>query len=342
MKTFKLLLILSLWGFISSLSAQTPDLYIRTGFRKFEQGDTAGSFLYLNKAILLDPQSPKGWLERGRLYSFANNLQSAFRDLDTAILKDPKYSPTYLLRAHLYEKMGQQELAVRDISRYILANPRDIDGYTYKINLWVALNSDRSVLLTADDLVNNNTDLGVAWKIRAQLREKYKDPIGAISDYDKALTLLKNDSICLHRLSILCFESGDMKNTVLASTNFLNLYPNHAELWFNLSEAQASLQDTLGSLNTVRKAVRVFPGEALLWFTKGYYELIKGDWNVAVQDFSTTLLLNFEEKNLAHFNRGLALLYLKKNQEACADFTIASTGTPAVTEASEYLLKYCK
>ena len=321
--------------------AQTQDLYINAGFRKMEEGDYSTALVYLNKAVQQDPTKAKGYYKRAVLKKMQGDLKSAILDLDTALFKESNYTPVHYLKAEILEGIGKREMALREISRYIQQNPRDLNGYEFKIDLLQKEQSDKAALLTAEDMVANNPDLALSWKTRGRIRESQLDGPGALKDYDKCLELAVQDSLCLIRRANLRFDMGEASGAASDYTAFLSRYPDYPDLWVNLSEARASIKDTLGAIRALDSALLKKVDDAGLFLSRGFYLLTQKKYEPAEMDYIRALDMNTEERALALFNKGLCIFYLDRKEEACKDWSEASNANPPVEEAKFWLKKYC-
>jgi tetratricopeptide (TPR) repeat protein len=333
--------ILSLIGIFSIVLAQTQDIYINAGFRRMEEGDYSSALVYLNKAVQLEPGKARGYYKRAFLKTMQGELKSAMFDLDTALLKEPDYSPVYYLRAEVLEGIGKREMALREISRYIQQNPRDLNGYEFKIDLLQKEKSERSALLTADDMVANNPDLSLSWKTRGRIRETQLDGPGALKDYDKCLELSGRDSVCLIHRASLRFDMGDAIGASIDYTAYLSRYPDNPDFWVNLSEARAIIKDTLGAIRALDSALLKKVDDPGLFLSRGYFLLTQKKYEPAEMDYIRALEMNTDERALALFNKGLCLFYMQRISEACADWNQAANATPHLEEARLWLKKHC-
>jgi|GEM_PF-6849393 len=338
----RLLNFLILLCFGVSVFAQTQDVYINAGFRKMEEGDYPLALLYLNKAVAFNPNLAKGYYQRAVLKSQKGDYKLAMADLDTAQLKEPGYTPIHFLRSKVYYAVGQPEMAHREISRYIHENPRDLSGYEWKIELHKKDNADRSALLTASDMVENNPDMLHAWKTRGLLRESALDALGAMQDFDRCLEINTLDSICLSKRAGLRFFSGDMAGAAEDYKRFLSKHPDYPDAWINLSEARVALKDTAGAVAALDTAMMFSENNVNLFMTRGYYLLTLKRYAQAEADYTSALMMPSDEKPVAWFNRGLCFHYMGKKADACHDWQQAAEANPPIEDAKKWIQKHCK
>jgi tetratricopeptide (TPR) repeat protein len=337
--------LLLLWIFLCfgvSVFAQTQDVYINAGFRKMDEGDYDLALLYLNKAVSLNPKLAKGYYQRALLKTRQGEFKKAMADLDTAQQKEPGYTPIHFLRSKIYHAINQNEMAQREISRYIHENPRDLAGYEWKIELHKKENADRSALITAGDMVENNPDMVLAWKTRGLLREAALDAPGALQDFDRCLEINASDSVCLYKRAGLRFFSGNMKGAADDYKRFLTKYPDYPDAWINLSEARVILKDTAGAVAALDTAMMFSENNVNLFMTRGYYLMTLKRYELAEADYTAALMMPSDEKPVAWFNRGLCFHYMGKKAEACHDWQLASEANPPIEDAKKWIQKHCK
>ncbi|MBU0487676.1 MAG: hypothetical protein KKA07_17745 [Bacteroidetes bacterium] len=83
-----------------------PELYNNRGLCKMETGDWGGALFDFTKLIQLEPESHKGYYNRGITKYFMNNPEAAIPDLDTALMINPDLVRALLFRGNSYFVLG--------------------------------------------------------------------------------------------------------------------------------------------------------------------------------------------------------------------------------------------
>ena len=100
---------------------KNPEAHILMGDALLEQNPTEGGapIKEYDKALELNPKSPKAVLRQGKLYSRARNYNLALEDYKKALTIDPNFAPAYIEMAELYHLAGQEAKALEALDKYL-------------------------------------------------------------------------------------------------------------------------------------------------------------------------------------------------------------------------------
>jgi tetratricopeptide (TPR) repeat protein len=103
---------------------KNPEAHILMGDNLLEQNPTEGGapIKEYEKALELNPKSPKAILRIGKLYSRARNYNLALENYKKAIGIDPNFAPAYREIAEIYHLAGQDAKALENIKKYLELN----------------------------------------------------------------------------------------------------------------------------------------------------------------------------------------------------------------------------
>ncbi|MGZ3864030.1 MAG: tetratricopeptide repeat protein [Bacteroidia bacterium] len=103
---------------------KNPEAHILMGDNLLEQNPTEGSasIKEYEKALELNPKSPKGMLRAGKLFSRARNYNLALDYYKKAIAIDPTFAPAYREIAEIYHLAAQESKALENIKKYLELN----------------------------------------------------------------------------------------------------------------------------------------------------------------------------------------------------------------------------
>lgn len=100
-------------------NAEIPLLYGDI-YTEMNNGTLAAEFY--NKALALDPTSPRAILSKGRLYYRATNYQGAKEEFEAIIKADPNYGPAYRQLGETCYRLGELEAAKNAYKKYLELN----------------------------------------------------------------------------------------------------------------------------------------------------------------------------------------------------------------------------
>lgn len=163
--------------------------------------------------------------------------------------------------------------------------------------------------------------------------------------YTEAISLLnplveKNPSVTVYRYNraVTYFNLKKYQEAIADYKILLEELPE-AEYAFQIGNAYEQMDSTLKAVSYFTKAISMDKDNYLYYFKRGTVHLKKSKFVNAIQDFNQSLLLNPEHDNSMH-NRGIALFYTKKYEQACEDWCNASRlGNP---HSTEHVKKNCK
>ena len=76
-----------------------------------------------SEAIRLDPDHPRGWIERGDLKARLGQYEGAIADYDRAIRVDPRSAAAYLNRSLVKSELGRHDEAIADLDQAMRFDP---------------------------------------------------------------------------------------------------------------------------------------------------------------------------------------------------------------------------
>jgi tetratricopeptide (TPR) repeat protein len=105
--------------------------YLRSGMRKYQEGDTQGALADYDQAIAIDPRFGMTYGVRGILKDEKlNDTQGALADFDKSISLSPNFALAYNYRAKLKaNKLNDLKGALADYNRVIAINSREPGAY---------------------------------------------------------------------------------------------------------------------------------------------------------------------------------------------------------------------
>lgn len=249
----------------------SPNKIFELGVYKYKNNDINGAIVYFKKMTELVPDFAGGHFYAGLCYYEQGNYNAAILYLNKSINLDP------LPEAYNYK--GWAEYYSKN---YIQA----IQDFTLQIE-------------------KSSLDDPIGYYNRGSAKLEVGDLYGAISDYQKAISIKPNFSMAYNNLGWVYYVKNQYidalkcvnKSIELDSTNSIAL-DSRAEIKFNMK-----------------------------------------DYNGSILDCNKSLQINPKLAN-SYFIRGRALYKLGKKSEACQDWSLA--GQFGKIEAYNYISKYCK
>jgi tetratricopeptide (TPR) repeat protein len=145
----------------------------------------------LDEAIRLDPKNAGAHSNRGLAHYAIGAYDRAIADLSEAIHLEPKDAITHFNRAEVFVRLGMQERALEDFNAAVALAPRLAPAYAAIGRIQAQLGHREEAIRDLEMALRldpKGAGVGV-YQVRADIRREGGDWSGALSDYDRAITL---------------------------------------------------------------------------------------------------------------------------------------------------------
>ncbi len=161
------------------------DAYLSRGFSYGKLGPNNRDMLEHSlsdyaKAIVLTPDEPHGYNNRGFTLLKLNEIDQAIADFDFALKLDPDAAYLFGNRGEAYLRKGELDKAISDTTRAIELNPGDADPFATRGDAWL-------------------------------LQKNYAK---AIKDYDSAIELNPTPADCFHDIDAIRAKREEAKKAL--------------------------------------------------------------------------------------------------------------------------------
>jgi tetratricopeptide (TPR) repeat protein len=281
---------------------KSADSYFNIGNKKYRRKEYKTSIQDFNKVIELDPN--KAWYYKYRGYSKSElqDYEGAIKDYDKAIELNPNVARVYIERASAKKELQDYEEALQDYNKGIDLHNKEVelnpDYYSRdnaSIKFWL---KDRELI--RNKVKGYEPNDAYAYRYRANLKTLKNDYQGAIEDYTKAIEIKSKDT----------------------------------EAYKGRAWAKSYLQDYNGAIEDFNKAIEINPNDGWVVIDRDFQTtLLSANQKVKLQDYigaiqdynkikwqrtATVIMLNHP---WAHFNKGMAKIYLGRKDSGCRDLS---------------------
>ncbi|HKC67556.1 MAG TPA: tetratricopeptide repeat protein [Bacteroidia bacterium] len=175
--------------FFIKMDSFNIDAYRKKAHYEYQLGDYENCLKDLNKVMMLKPNSPDIYCNRGMCYVFMKKTKEAIRDLDEAIKLEPDVAVNYLNRAYAKSDAKDYKGSILDLNKAIAIKPDYAKAFFNRGASEEKLNQLKEALQDYNKAIELNPFYLEAFFGRGALKYKLKDFKGAISDYDKVLKM---------------------------------------------------------------------------------------------------------------------------------------------------------
>lgn len=99
------------------------------GYKRHQEGDVMGAVEAYTEAIILEPEEPRSYFNRGIVYIKMGEHDKAIDDCNKVIALDPGYAEAYNNRGWAYFQKGLFDRAIQDCNQALLLDPNMAAAY---------------------------------------------------------------------------------------------------------------------------------------------------------------------------------------------------------------------
>jgi tetratricopeptide (TPR) repeat protein/S1-C subfamily serine protease len=313
-------------------------MFISRGHNKLDAGDKAAALLDFNKAISLDPNSARGYLNRGILnYRNGNSNSKTILDIDKAISLDDRSEVAYFLRANSKLQLGDNKGALLDAETGISLEPKSHLGYIARGNAKSQLGDRQGALLDFDKAIAVEPNQTYPFTNRGSFRAKLGDKQGSLSDFDRAASINPNESAIYSSRGAIKLNFGDKKGALVDYNRAILLDSKSFLGYVGRGFVREKLGDNPGALVDYDKSILIDPSFPLSLQYRGDIKLKLGDTKGALLDHEKLISLNIPKETGGYIGRGDVKLKLGDKQGALADYEKAIAIDPK--QARGYIVR---
>ncbi len=173
------------------LDPKRASAYLNRGAVRNAMGEFERAIDDLDLAIKLDAKNAGAYSNRGLAQYMVGDYDRAIVDLSQAIELEPRSAVTHFNRAEVFLRLGMRERALRDYQETVRLEPRLAPAYAAIGRIQSQLGHRDEAMRDFDMALRlDPKGMGVAvYPDRGNARREGGDWAGALSDYDRAITL---------------------------------------------------------------------------------------------------------------------------------------------------------
>jgi len=276
-------------------------------------------------------QSAKKHYKTGKAFQKSANYEDAAKEYTKAIDLNPNFVKAYIDRAFVYEKSGDLMEAASDYNKLTSLEPKKFDYFYHAGRLYYKLKKYDEAIekLNMATSISKKSHQAYEYKVKALLAKKdYKT---ALNECEKAIKLNPTDKN-FYSLGII---NENLGNHALAETNFkesVTKNPNYIKSFIELGFVQIKLEKLNDALNSANKALAIDSRSRMAYVLRSIIYKKKLDYPSAINDLSKLTLLYPNDENI-FFLRGVTYHEFNQFQNAINDFSKVISFNPENAEA---------
>lgn len=245
---------------------------------------------YISKSIDLEFQNSTSHLIKAKAFLGIDSLQPAIKELNIAYNINPNDYRALSLRGFTFGELGQNKNAINDLTKVINNDKADENDY-YNRGLY---------LLKSGDFIESESDL--------------KKSLSLKSNYIRSISLLA--------------VNYDLQNKLDSAESYINKGFKIDSNDFVLIKTKCSILKKRGEteklLSFLEEIIPKFPNSNFLINSRASSNNHIKNYKLALNDYDYLVKEKYKLKN-TYLNRGLLLIKMKKNEQACLDLNKAKS-----------------
>ncbi len=279
------------------------------------------------KAIEIDPDYTKAYIERGKLYDNAGNKDAAIEDFSKAVVFEPKNKELFYFLGKCYNEAGKYNQALGALNRASKLAKRELLPYQEKIKTLLALErferarevADTALVIKDNSL--NNYYMGV---ISVKLEEFDK----AEKFFNKSISKSRYFVAARLDLADLCRNREQLDKAMTHCNYVLNLDKRNIRAYHIRSDLYVKELEYPNGINDISRIIILDTDNPKWYALRGsYYQQFNQHLN-AVNDYSVAISLDKENPDY-YFSRA-------RSYEHSMNFASAAKDYETITQLSEY------
>jgi protein O-mannosyl-transferase len=238
---------------------QSVVAYNTRGLANLDQGYISAAIQDFNNAVMLRPDFPETFYNRGNVYLKSQNYEAALNDYDKAILLGWNFVSAYYNRAivkwHLHDYPG----SINDCNKTIELSPAYSEAYFQRALVQTDLGNIPKALSDYDSAIIYSTTKVASYPIalynnRSDARRRIGDYKGAIDDCNKALEIDATNAQVYYNRAVAKYGMHDLPEAMDDFTLAINYDQNYGSAYFNRGVLRLQLNDRAGACEDFKKS----------------------------------------------------------------------------------------
>jgi tetratricopeptide (TPR) repeat protein len=315
--------IASIW-ILLSLVISTPVLsqsakqYFKAGDDFAKANNYTDAIVQYTKAIDLDPDYDKAYIQRASAYSRIGDHKSAGEDYDRALVFEKKDAEIYYFSGHEWHLYGDNPLALLRLNMAIELKGKFFEAYKDRLAVYMTLGRYNDALGDAKKCLKLKEDENAYFDL-AQVYEKLKMYNEAEEAYRQSLNENSRVVKTHFEYAQLLYQRENYQAASDELSVVLQMDPNHLDGILLQSKALSALGNYLKASETLSMASVHYSDEPLIYIYRGDINTKLNQPGYAIIDYSKAIELDPNNAE-NYYKRGEAYESIQDYKKAVADY----------------------
>jgi len=297
-------------------------------------------------------QSAKQYFKAGEDFAKANNYTDAIIQFTKAVELDPDYDKAYIQRASAYSRIGEHKHAAEDYDRALAFDEKEAELHYFSGKEWHRYGDNPRAMIRLSSAINLKHNFLEAYQVRRDVYIVLKEYEKALEDGKRCLKM-KEDDKAYYRLAQIyehlemyseaeeAYRRSIQKNRRVVATHFsyarllyqqgkydvagneviqvLQMEPRHLEAILLQSKIYSAQGEYLKASETLSMASVHYSDEPLIYIYRGDIASKMNQAGYAIIDYSKAIELDPESAEI-YYKRAGAYEEIRDYENALGDY----------------------
>lgn len=271
------------------LKPNDPAAYCNRGVIYEKRGMFPEAIESYGKAISLNQKYASAYYNRGSLFGVIGRIGEAINDFNSAIHINPEFTICYFNRAIAYKKIGQLEKAIEDYDKVIGNEPKNAQAYCNRGVAFAEKGNFDLAIKDFDMAIELNPNLSDAYFARAIFFADTDQKKEAIDDFSRCIDLTPDKTFAYYLRGKLYGLMGDSKNAIKDLSNAIAIQPDLAGLYIERGILLYQFNKLKEAISDFDRSLTLYPGNPIAYLYRGKSFENDGQFGKAIEDFEKFL-----------------------------------------------------
>jgi len=312
------ILILLPFMITASIQAQSAKQFFKAGEDFAKAENYTDAIAQFTKALELDPDYEKAYIERASAFSMSGDHKSAAKDYDRALVFEAKDAELFYLSGNEYHLFGNNPRALERLNVAIQMKGNFLEAYRVRWAVNIALMRYEEALVDAKRCLKLKDDERAYYNL-AQVYEELTLFDEAGEAYRKSLQ--KNSKVVATHFSYaqLLFRQENYEDAGQELSQVLQMEPQHLEAILLNSQVLSAQGKYLEASEALSMASVQYPDEALIYIYRGDIQTKFNQPAYAIIDYTKAIELEPDKAEI-YYKRGGAYEAIRDYENALEDY----------------------
>lgn len=312
-----ILILFSLFG-SSILNAQSAKQYYKVGEEFAKKMNFEDAIDQYTKAIELDPDYDKAYIQRAIAYTKLDDYEKAAEDFDRAIVFDEKDAGLYYYSGTAYHLQGKNNIALAKLTKAVDMKNNFLEAYQVRSVVLIELERYQEALDDCQKCLKIKEDEKGYYNI-AQVYENLEMYQEAETAYRESIAKNRKVVGTHFALANLLYNREDYSEAYTSVVAVLELEPSHLQGLLLQSRILSAQQNFPKAIEVLSIASIEYPDETEIYLLRGDYYSILNQGAFAIIDYSKVIELDPDLAEV-YYKRGSAYEEIRDYEKALSDY----------------------